>query len=415
MKYLMLILKNLRRSLLRSTLTALGTMVLVFVVTLVWSILSFLQLATEEKSQNLKAIVTERWSIPSRLPFSYAASLSQGAAEKPDDVRPLDSMTWQFFGGTLDPENFTRENVIFGIAVEPAKILTMLDGLEDLSPVSEASLKDAVEKLSNNRQGIILGQNQLTAINKRVGDRFTLSGISGFRGIDLEFEILGTFPLGRYDNLATFHRDYFNNELDSYERRTGRKHPLADRRVNLVWLKVADTEAFNRVASQIESSPLYTNPAVKCETASSGIASFLDAFRDLIWGMRWLLAPACILTLSMLIANAIGISVRERRMEIAIMKVIGFRPYQILLLVLTESLVLGGIAGLLSAILTYTIVNWGFGGLKFPIAFFDVFLIPIASLWWGLGIGSLAALVGSLVPAWSACRVKVVDVFSKVA
>ncbi len=185
--------------------------------------------------------------------------------------------------------------------------------------------------------------------------------------------------------------------------------------MNLVWLKVSNTEDFGRVATQIESSPLFSNPAVKCETASSGIASFLDAFRDLIWGMRWLLAPACILTLSMLIANAIGISVRERRMEMAILKVIGFRPYQILLLVLTESLLLGTLAGLLSGVLTYTIVNWGFGGLKFPIAFFDVFLIPADALWWGVAVGALSALVGSLVPAWSACRVKVVDVFSKVA
>ena len=39
MKYLIFILKSLRRSVLRSTLTALGTMVLVFVVTLVWSVL----------------------------------------------------------------------------------------------------------------------------------------------------------------------------------------------------------------------------------------------------------------------------------------------------------------------------------------------------------------------------------------
>ena len=55
------------------------------------------------------------------MPFSYATSLSEGAAEGPDDVRPLDSMTWQFYGGTLDPEKFTRENVIFGIAVDPTE------------------------------------------------------------------------------------------------------------------------------------------------------------------------------------------------------------------------------------------------------------------------------------------------------
>ena len=41
MKLLLLILRNLRRNLLRTTLTALGTMVLVVVVTMVWSFLAF--------------------------------------------------------------------------------------------------------------------------------------------------------------------------------------------------------------------------------------------------------------------------------------------------------------------------------------------------------------------------------------
>ena len=65
---------------------------------------------------------------------------------------------------------------------------------------------------------------------------------------------------------------------------------------------------------------------MKCETASSGIATFLEAYRDLIWGMRWLLAPAILVTLSLVISNAISISVRERRMELAVLKVLGFRP-----------------------------------------------------------------------------------------
>ena len=105
MKYLLLIAKNLRRNRTRSLLTAAGTMILVLVVSLVWSILSFLDEATTEKSANFKAIVTERWRIPSQMPFAYAESLSDGAARRPGDVRPIDSMTWQFYGGTLDPAN----------------------------------------------------------------------------------------------------------------------------------------------------------------------------------------------------------------------------------------------------------------------------------------------------------------------
>ena len=101
---------------------------------------------------------------------------------------------------------------------------------------------------------------------------------------------------------------------------------MADRSLSLVLVKVDDKEAYNRVAEQITTSPYYHNPQVKCETESSGIGSFLDAYRDLLWGMRWLLAPACLGTLALVLANAISISVRERRTEMAVLKVLGFRP-----------------------------------------------------------------------------------------
>ena len=77
-------------------------MVLVLVVTMVWSVLAFLDAATAEKQQNLKAIVTERWQIPSQMPFSYATTLCEGAAREPSDLKPLDSMTWSFYGGSTD-------------------------------------------------------------------------------------------------------------------------------------------------------------------------------------------------------------------------------------------------------------------------------------------------------------------------
>jgi len=155
MKFLILIAKNVARNPLRSLLTGLGTMVLVFVVTLVWSILYLLDLVTVEKKENLKAIVTERWSIPSRMPFAYAASLSEGAAQKPGDVRPTDSMTWQFYGGTLEPQKYTRQSIIFAIACEPEKLATMMDGLESLPPKEEEELRAGIQRLKANRQGIL--------------------------------------------------------------------------------------------------------------------------------------------------------------------------------------------------------------------------------------------------------------------
>ena len=180
---------------------------------------------------------------------------------------------------------------------------------------------------------------------------------------------------------------------------------MADKSLNLVWLKLPDTETYRRVAEQIETSSQFTSPAVKCETASSGIASFLDAYRDLLWGMRWILVPMVLATMALVIANAISISVRERRTEMAVLKVLGFRPGQIMLLVLSEALLVGAGSGFVSAAGAYVLFNLVIGGVKFPIAFFPAFTIPLDAFWWGPAIGASTALVGSIIPAWSAMRV----------
>jgi len=418
MKFFLLIVKNVARNPLRSVLTALGSMVLVCVVTIVWSILSFLDTVTAEKKENLKAIVTDRWVIPSRLPSDYERPLSEGAAnsERRGDVKPLDYMTWQFYVGSLDPKKLTRENFVIAVAMDASKVTTMMEGLDSLTGQEEEDVNRLVAEMKKKRQGLVVGGNVIRSMNKRVGERIKVFGIVTFKELDFEFEILGVLPKGRYDNMSVMNREYLNETMDAYPRtHNGRKHLLADRRINLVWLKLADTAAFTQVAKQIDSAPQLRTPTVKCETAASSFASWLEAFRDLIWGMRWLLAPGCLISLSLVMANAISINVRERRPELAVLKVLGYRPWQVLVLVLGESLLLGAGAGLASGGLTYAVINWAMGGFPFPIAFFDRFLIPVDALWWGAAVGAATSLAGSLLPAWSARSVKVADVFAKVA
>lgn len=418
MKLLMLMLKNIRRNLLRTTLTSLGTMALVLVVMLVWSVLNFLDQATAEKSRNLKIIVTERWQIPSRMPFSYAASLSNGAYDSGTGgykVEDKDSMTWQFYGGSLDKDNMDPEGFLFAIGMDPAKLNTMMDDLDSLPPGPREEFQVVVDKMVGNKQGIVLGRERLKRINKRIGDRITIYSIN-YRGIDLEFEIVGVFPPGRYDLSAAFHRDYLNDALDQYPRKNnGRPHPLVGGTLNLVWLRVPDSATFAKVAEQIENSSNFKNPSVKCETASSGVATFIEPYRGMIAGMRYLLAPACVIVLALVIANAVSISVRERRLELAVLKVLGFRPGHILTLVLGEALIIGGGAGIVCATGTYLAINEGLGGIRFPIAFFSTFMIPGEAILWGVLAAVAATLAGSLWPALAARKVKVSEVFAKVA
>ena len=77
--YARFIAKSLRRNVLQPA-DGLAIIVLVLVVTLVWTVLSILDLVTEEKSKDLKAIVTESWQIPSQMPYAYETSLLAAVA-----------------------------------------------------------------------------------------------------------------------------------------------------------------------------------------------------------------------------------------------------------------------------------------------------------------------------------------------
>jgi len=79
-----------------------------------------------------------------------------------------------------------------------------------------------------------------------------------------------------------------------------------------------------------------------------------------------------------------------------------------------QTLVGAGI-GFLSVVVALLVINVYYGGLKFPIAFFSSFMIPLHALWWGPVIGAGTAILGSFFPAVSGMRVKVSEVFAKVA
>ena len=423
-RFMLLILKNLRRNVLRTALTYLATFVLVVIVTLVWSTLHYLDLLTAEKTRDVKIIVSEKWQANGGLPISYAIPVSQGAADpsRPSDTRPLDYMTWQVYMGTMDREKNTRENLVFVIAMDPAKIPTILDSfLRDIDPGrartegsagyarQEAAMRAAVENMQKNKQAVIVGQTRLQQMNKKIGERFKLKGLT-YPDIDLEFEIVGTFPPGRFDENAVMNSSYLNDSLDAYARtHGGRNHPMAAKTLNLVWLQVRDMEEFNQISRQIENSPILQSPPLKCETLSSGITTALEGFRDLIFGMRWLLSPAILATMTLVLANAISISVRERRLELAVLKVLGFRPMQILILVLAEAALIVFVGGLVSVLLTYFLVNDVLNSLSANPIF-----VPGIMLAWGAFLGAGAAILGSALPAWSACRVRVGEVFSRI-
>jgi putative ABC transport system permease protein len=413
-KFLLLIFRNLHRNRLRTAITCLAVMVLVLVVTMIWTVIYFIDNLTKEKKGNLRAIVTDRYDMQGQLPLSYADPLSRGAARNSGDKVPVDSMSWQIYLGSLDPKKQTRDTMVVLIAMETRQLPTKIGKkvihkgmIDDLDPIDQ----EIVDKLAETTNGCLLGRKRLKLLNKKVGERINVTGSQPSR-INLEFEIVGMLPAGRWDENGVMNVQYLNAAIDKYVRANPASKVALDRRIEMFWIEVGSRPDFPQVLEQINTSPLFKEPPVKCESYASLVANFLDSYSGFIWFIQWVLVPGSIFSMMLLIANAISLSVRERIKELAILKVIGFRPGHLLLLVLGEAVFLGTGSGLIAGGLIYWIANALFSGIS--VGSSEPLPVPWQAILWGGGVGGTTSLIGSLVPAWTAAAVRVANVFARV-
>jgi putative ABC transport system permease protein len=65
--------------------------------------------------------------------------------------------------------------------------------------------------------------------------------------------------------------------------------------------------------------------------------------------------------LALILGNTIGMSVRERAREYAVLRAIGFRPARLAISVVVEGIATGLFSGAMGLLLAYPIVNMGIG------------------------------------------------------
>ncbi len=145
-KLFLLIYKNLRRNSLRTALTSAAIVVLAVMVALIWTVVSALDQATEEQSQDIKLIVTERWQLPSQMPLTHANYLDPSSPSMLPELRPYirpgDFMTWSFYGGSTDEKQITFESLVFMFCMNPDHIKPMMDDLENLDDNLVRAMKE---------------------------------------------------------------------------------------------------------------------------------------------------------------------------------------------------------------------------------------------------------------------------------
>lgn len=379
MKFLGLVLSNLRRKRLRTALTILS----ILVAFVLFGYLAAIRVALSQGIDVAGAdrlVVRHKVSIIQPLPVSYMPRM-----QAIDGVDTVIHQTW--FGGIYqDPKNFFAQ-----MPVEPDELL-------DMYP--EYLLSDEErDAWTSTRTGAVVGTTTAERFGWSVGDRIPIDATVWQRedgGTLWEFDLVGIYDGAKKGTDLTtffFRYDYFD------EARVYGKG-----QVGWYIVRVDDPERSAELAESIDRE--FANSMAETKTETEG--AFLQGFAKQIGNIAAILAgilAAVFFTILLVAGNTMGQSVRERTNELALFKSIGFTHGGVMLLVLAESMAVAALGGLAGLAISFSLISLGdpTGGAL------PVFYFPTRDLLFGVVLVGLLGLATGIFPALEASRLRIAD------
>jgi len=381
MKYLRLITKNLGRNKRRTVLTVLSVSVSVFLLATMQAVIAALGSISTLTGGEYRVVVRRNTSIADSMPEAYRQKIEQ----VPGVVAVCPS---NWFGGIYKEDKpkytfaqfFVDANTLFDVQLEA-----------QISPEEKAAFQQ-------DRTGAIAGRKLADKYGWKVGDVIDLKG--AIYPLDPRLTLRGIYT-GSQETNFFFHREYVEEAF-------GRPGRVGQYRVRL------DSPASApRVMEEIDSMFKNSAAPTKTETEAAfaaGFISMLGNVKGLISGIGLIV----VFTITLIGANTMAMSTRERFTEVAVMKALGFRPGVILSLLLSESVLIALIGGALAAVAAKVVFQ--FVGLGDVLALFlQNFKITTGTIAIALGASALIGLVSGGIPAWNAARIRIVDGLRRVA
>ena len=379
MKFLPLVLANLKRHMLRTALTICSVALALFLFASLRTVSTTLASGSEVSSAS-RMITQNATAFVIPLPQSYAARLGS--------IPHVQAVTWaNWFGGKYgDGKKFFAQ-----FAVEPESYLKMYPEFQIPEDQKQTFLKE--------RSAAIVGEGLVRAFGWKVGDNVTMQGTI-FPG-DWTFTIRGIYHPSQKeygDDSFMFHYDYL------YERERDRVTP------GWFILKIDDPNAAPLVAKTIDDEFRNSSAPTKTGTEKAFAAGFAS-----MWGNVNLLMStigmAVVFAILLVTANAMRMNQRERTSEVAVMKTVGFSDARVFGLIIIEAAVIsmtGAVLGLGGAILLPIVTGFGTGG------FLPGFHVTPGTALVGGSIALLLTVASGIVPAWQAAKLPVVQALRRV-
>jgi putative ABC transport system permease protein len=386
-KYLPLILANLRRSPLRSALTAAAIAFAIALVCLLRTMPEGLAAILDYAASGTRVVVLNRAGFDYPLPYAYLAK-----------VRALPGVTsaasWTWYGGVFEAE----KGVTFpSFATEPEVVGAVFPDF-GLAP-------EALAVFQSRRDGALVGRATAASYGWKAGTRITLGG--SVYPVDLEFQIVEVLPHD-LSPVFLFHREY----LDQALRAAGASLDTA----SLLYVRVDDRARIEPLRAEIDA--LFRNAPAQTlsETEKEyfrNMFSALDAFVAITIAVTVLVA-LCIVFIA---ANTTSLSVRERAAELAVLKAIGFRRRLVFALLVLEAGALalaGGAAGALGSLLLTLALKGAATSLMSQVGPLGSFVVTRAIIVQGLFLALFVGMLSGVVPSFGAAKRSVAETLREV-
>ncbi len=379
MKFLPYVLKSLFRKKTRSVLTILSIVLPFFVICVLGTLLATLDADPSGGKGMYRLIVRHRVSLANFIPEAYRERIAQLPG-----VEEVTILNW--FGGTYKDNR--PENMFARFGCEPEKLL----GIFDEATIVAGSAAD----WTSDRSGALVGERLMKRYGWKLGDRFALQG--DFYPTRLELTVRAAYR-GPDESGVYFDRKLIEEGV-----------PWAKGQVGTFWIKAASPEAVQRLPREIDA--MFENASFPTKTETE--KEFQNGFVSMLGNVKavvTMISTAIALVILLISANTMAMAARERVVEIAVLRTLGFGKPLILTLVLAESLLLsatGAFVGLALFRLSFPALKEGL--LSSPMAGFaaGMQLFPEVLLT-GIGITLLVGLVAGVVPAIRSARRSIPD------
>ena len=367
------VLKTLWRHRTRTVLTVAGAAVAMFVFCFVGSVQEGLNRLTSGTDADRSLIVFQEnrfCPTSSRLPADYASRIAEVAGVR--DVMPIQVWT-NNCRASLD--------IIVFNGAPPSQI-------EQTRPIELTS--GTWNDFAQRRDAAIVGCNVAQRRGLGVGDQFSIG--------ELSVHIAGIFSssIPAEENLIYTHLEFLQ-----YSRGIDAAGLVTQLEVQLTAEANPDSVA-SEIDSVLRAGPVATTTRRK----GAFQASTLSDLVDLIGFAHWL-GYACVGLVLSLVAMTTVMSVQDRLKEYAVLQTIGVKPLHVMRLVLTESMLLcivGGLLGTALAMLALAAGGYAIGAEGATIAFRP----SLNLLALGCVVSLLVGLVAGIAPAIQAASVPIV-------